>query len=48
MLFLPSDHGQGLVEYALIMMCVALVVLVMIGVFGPGVGSLFSNVINSF
>ena len=47
MLFHPSEDGQGLVEYALILMLVAIVVVVILAVLGPAVGNLYSNVISS-
>ncbi len=37
--------GQGLVEYALIMMLVALAVIVILALLGPAIGSMFSNII---
>jgi pilus assembly protein Flp/PilA len=37
--------GQGLVEYALILVLVALVVLVILAILGPAIGRTFSNVI---
>lgn len=43
-----NESGQGLVEYALIMVMVFVVVLIMIVVYGPAVGNMFSNVINNF
>jgi pilus assembly protein Flp/PilA len=45
MIYMPREEGQGLVEYALILALVALVVIVMVTIFGPAVGNLFSNVI---
>jgi pilus assembly protein Flp/PilA len=39
------QKGQGLLEYALIMMLVALIVLVILAVLGPSVGNMFSNLI---
>jgi pilus assembly protein Flp/PilA len=39
-------RAQGLVEYALILMLVALVVLVMLAIFGPAVGNMYSEVIS--
>ena len=45
MLYMPREEGQGLVEYALILVLVALVVIAMIALFGPSVGNLFSNVV---
>ncbi len=39
------NKGQGLVEYALILMLVALIVIVLLALLGPQVGKMFSNVI---
>ena len=47
MLFLPRDKGQGLVEYALILVMVAVVVIAILLLLGPVVGNLFSNIIMS-
>ena len=47
-MYLPHDEGQGLVEYALILMLVALVVLVILTLLGPQVGNMFSKVTNMF
>ena len=42
----PAHYeGQGLIEYALIMMLVALVVIIILALLGPQVGKMFSNVI---
>jgi len=46
MLYIPRHEGQGLVEYALIIMLVAIIVLVILAVVGPSVGNMYSNVIN--
>lgn len=40
-----SEPGQGLIEYALILMLVALIVIVVAAVFGPAIGNMFSNLI---
>jgi pilus assembly protein Flp/PilA len=40
-----NENGQGLVEYALIMVMVALVVIVSLAVLGPAIGNIFSNII---
>ena len=37
---------QGLVEYALVLMLVAIVVIIVLALLGPGVGNMFSNVVN--
>jgi len=42
-----SQLGQGLVEYALILVLVALVVIVILALLGPAVGNAFSNIISS-
>jgi pilus assembly protein Flp/PilA len=42
-----SQTGQGLVEYALILVLVAVVVLLILAVFGPAVGNMFSNIISN-
>ena len=43
MLFMPKEKGQGLVEYALILVMVAIVVLVVLLIFGPIIGNVFSK-----
>ncbi len=40
-----SEKGQGLVEYALILVLVAIVVLAVLLLLGPTVGNVFSNVV---
>ncbi len=48
MLYLPKDEqGQGLVEYGLILVLVATVVVVIVAVLGPQVGNMFSQVTNA-
>jgi pilus assembly protein Flp/PilA len=42
-----DESGQGLVEYALIMLLVALVVIIILAIFGPAVGNMFSTVVSS-
>ena len=39
-----SDDGQGLVEYALILVLVALVVIVALVILGPNIGNIFSQI----
>jgi pilus assembly protein Flp/PilA len=46
MLFLPHEEGQGLVEYALILVLVAVVVLVILTLLGPAIGNTFSNIVS--
>jgi len=45
MLFLPQEEGQGLVEYALILVLVAIVVIAILLILGPVVGNVFSNIV---
>ena len=40
-----EEAGQGLVEYALILIMVAVVVLVIAAVLGPGIGNIYSNLV---
>ncbi len=40
-----SEKGQGLVEYALILVLVAIVVLAVLLLLGPTVGNAFSNIV---
>ena len=47
MLFLPREKGQGLVEYALILVLVAIVVIAILLLLGPVIGNIFSNIINA-
>jgi pilus assembly protein Flp/PilA len=39
------DNGQGLVEYALILVLVAVAVIIVLATLGPAIGNMFSNVI---
>ena len=41
------EHGQGLVEYALIIILVIIVVIITLYLFGPAVGNLYSEIIQS-
>jgi Flp pilus assembly pilin Flp len=43
-----STRGQGLVEYALILIFVVVVVILLLYVLGPSVGNLYSNVVVNF
>ena len=47
MLFLPREEGQGLVEYALILVLVAIVVIAILLLLGPIVGNVFSNIVDN-
>jgi len=41
------EEGQGLVEYALILVLVAVVVIIILALLGPAIGNIFSNIINA-
>ena len=45
MLFLPREEGQGLVEYALIILFIAIVIVAVLLIFGPAIGNLYSQVV---
>ena len=45
MLFLPREEGQGLVEYALILVFVAIIVIAALTLLGPVIGNVFSEVV---
>jgi pilus assembly protein Flp/PilA len=47
MLYLPkNEEGQGLVEYALILVLVAIVVIAILAIMGPQIGNIFSRITN--
>jgi len=46
MLTFRENKGQGLVEYALILVLVAIVVIVILALLGPAIGQVFSNLIS--
>ena len=46
MLFLNRENGQGLVEYALVLVLVAIVVIAILTLLGPQIGDVFSQVVN--
>ncbi|MBN1186864.1 MAG: Flp family type IVb pilin [Bacteroidales bacterium] len=46
MLYLPREEGQGLVEYALILVLIAIVVIVILGLLGDEVQSVFSTIVS--
>lgn len=43
-MYLPREEGQGLVEYALILVLVAVVVIAILAILGPQIGSVFSQI----
>jgi pilus assembly protein Flp/PilA len=47
MLFAPKEKGQGLVEYALILVLVAIVVIAVLMILGPIIGNVFKKINSS-
>lgn len=48
MLFVPREEkGQGVVEYAFLLILVGLATMVIFILLGPGVANSFSNIINA-
>jgi len=44
MLYLPREEAQGTVEYALLLVMVAIIVLAILLLLGPRIGNTFSRV----
>ncbi len=44
MLFHPGERGQGMVEYALIIVLIAIVVIVVLTVLGTQISKVFSQI----
>jgi pilus assembly protein Flp/PilA len=47
MLYMPREEGQGLVEYALILVLVAIVSIAILLILGPTIANVFSRVTNA-
>jgi len=47
MLSAKKEKGQGLVEYALILVLVAVVVIVILALLGPAIGNVFSQIMSA-
>lgn len=47
MLFYASERGQGMVEYAMILVLVAVVIIVALAVFGQFVRGLYVQIVGS-
>jgi pilus assembly protein Flp/PilA len=43
MLFHPQQKGQGLVEYAIILVLMAILVIAILQLLGPKIGNVFSG-----
>ncbi len=46
MLFSPKEKGQGMVEYALIIVLVAVVLIVVLALVGTQISNVFSRIIS--
>ena len=44
MIDLSSEKGQGLIEYALVLVFVAIVVIAILALLGPAIGNVFSTI----
>jgi pilus assembly protein Flp/PilA len=47
MLYLPREEGQGLAEYGLILVLIAVVVFLVLSILGPVIGNLYSSVMEA-
>ena len=47
MLFAPKERGQGLVEYALILVLIAIVVIVVLGLVGTELNVIFNRIVTA-
>jgi pilus assembly protein Flp/PilA len=47
MLTFKDNKGQGLVEYALILVLVAVVVIVILALLGPAIANVFSGIMRA-
>ncbi len=41
------DSGQGLVEYAMLLILVAVIMVALILILGPGLSNIYGNILNS-
>ena len=48
MLFYRKERGQGMVEYALLIVLLAIVVVFMIAVMGTAVSNMYSHIVEAF
>ncbi|MDF1514242.1 MAG: hypothetical protein P1S60_10580 [Anaerolineae bacterium] len=48
MIYLPDAEGQGLVEYAIILLLIAIAVILMVTLFGTTLASTYSIIVSSW
>ena len=46
LIYQEESSGQGLVEYALILLLIVLVLIIIVGVYGSQIGNMYSRVTN--
>jgi pilus assembly protein Flp/PilA len=46
-MFKSREKGQGLVEYALILVLIAIVVIIIVSVLGTSIGNVFSTIVSN-
>ena len=46
MLYASGERGQGLAEYAFIISLIAIVVIVLVALFGEAVGGMYSDIVS--
>ena len=44
---MDTDNGQGLVDYALILLLVALAIIIILSIFGTSLADVYSNIIDN-
>ena len=44
---LSREKGQGIIEYALILVLIAIVVIAVLSLIGPAIGNIFSDIVNA-
>ncbi len=44
---LLNEQGQGFLEYSMLIVLIAIIVMILLSVFGGAVGNLFSNIVAS-
>jgi len=47
MVYLPREEGQGLAEYGLVLVLIAVVVVLVVSLLGPFIGNLYSSVVEA-
>ena len=48
MLFLPHEDGQGMTEYGITIVLVAIIIVAILTLLGPQIGNMFSRITEGF